>query len=790
MPPKRLNEDGDGQPTKRAKSGQASDPVPKTASVPQKKATRSTKINSDGGTQIMKPSPPPELQLREIPPLTKPNGFPCFSDGDVLVISDHDNLKYQYRLHSEVLRTFSAVFDELFLAKLPEKIPKRILNTNKTELVFCLKLSTDPASGLGLQRESLYRNVTLDNPKAILATERQVKDYGRGFGGDGSSEDTPTLPTDIGSPISPSLRPAVYSDGKNTARGSYRGIISGPLGTPKKLFLAEHLGLSPAQDLDADMSSALESSGDSVQVKGSGYPQAHDNEEIYGLGRTVDNGTVEASRESCGSTIANDNQTQGSIQQDIKGFNSITPVTSAVTEDSAEPPSITGANILSNGAPPTPTYGSETSVAETRLSTRPRQTNDVISAAMEGLPKENTCGSIMSSRTAALDNKTPSTPASDWEFSRPTATAEIDEKGLNGSQMGTPRANPAIRAGDNGEKTCSVRVSIDHVFVKGSQDDGCQLISVKQKSQSPPAPCVKPISKSRQIELRKINAFASLLHVAYYKPPMVSQKDISLALIHSENLIKAAKLYHALPAVRAHVSHLLAQHGHSLFQSIALEPVRWLNLSIDLEDKIIFQEAMIHLVGGIPDEFTSESFSGVPDDVVKLVKRKYKEMDDEVSRVNRLLAVLSIYDLEIRVRLTDKSSFDIWILASFWREWFGTNLEAAQTRSRHPKESTIQAKLGLLYRTIYAGGDAYLPKQEVLNVLRPLQQDGADQIKGFLQWDTAEYDLAQIKTCASIIVQNLCFNRSGLNPAEAGFTYLTCTHIGNDEFPWVSALRN
>lgn len=101
----------------------------------------------------MKPSPPPELQLREIPPPTKPNGFPCFSDGDVLVILDHDNLKYQYRLHSEVLRTFSAVFDELLAAKLPEKIPKRILNSNKTELVFCLKLSRDPASGLGLQRE-------------------------------------------------------------------------------------------------------------------------------------------------------------------------------------------------------------------------------------------------------------------------------------------------------------------------------------------------------------------------------------------------------------------------------------------------------------------------------------------------------------------------------------------------------------------------------------------------------------------------------------------------------------
>ena len=432
---------------------------------------------------------------------------------------------------------------------------------------------------------------------------------------------------------------------------------------------------------------------------------------------------------------------------------------------------------------------------------------------MDGLLKENACDSIMSSRAASLDNNTPSTLTSDRESSPQTAIDEIEEKKLDGSEMGTPvdtldigtlrrgvgdilipilnfqRANPAIRTGDKGEKTCSVRVSIDHILVKGAQDGDCQLISVNQKSQSPPAPPIKPISKSRQTELRKINAFASLLRIAYYMPPIVSQKDISQALIQSENLVEAAKLSQALPAVRALVSHLLAQHGRSLFQSVALEPVRWLNLSINLEDKIIFQEAMIHLVGGIPDEFTSESFSGVPDDVVKLVKRKYKEMDDEVSRVNGLLAVLSIYGLGIRAGLTDKSSFDIWILASFWREWFGTNLEEAKTRRRHPEEPTIQAKLGLLYRTIYAGGDAYLPNREVLDVFRPLQQDGAYQTGGFLQWDTASFDLTLMKTHASKTVQNLCYNRSQLDPSEAGFTYLTCTHIGNHEFPWVSAPR-
>lgn len=627
-----------------------------------------------------------------------------------------------------------------------------------------------------------------------------MKDDGRGFGNDGCSEDAP-----IPSP-SPSRRSRIYLDGRNAAGGSYRDIVSDALGTtPKMSILAEHLGSSPTH---VDMSSGPGASEDSAHIESSGCPQAQEDEDISVFRRTVNNGTVEAFLENCGSSLANDNQMQGSIQQDIKAFSSMTTIKSTATEVTIEPSSITGANILDNGAPPTPTYESATSVAERRQFSKPIQISD---AAMEGLPKEDACDSITSSQTAAPDKETPSTPTSEWESSPATAITENDEKELDGSKMGTPvntpnietirrgvpeiyipilnfhRANSAIRTGDKGEKTYSVGVSIDHVSVKRAQDDDCQLVSVNHKGQSPPNPRVKPISKSRLTQLRKINATASLLRIAYYEPPTVSQTDISQALIQSENLIEAANFYQALPAVRAHISHLLAQHGRSLFQRIAQEPVRWFKLSIHLRNQIIFQEAMIHLVSGISDELTSESFLGVPSDAVKLVKRKYREMEDEISRVNRLLSVLSIYELGVRAGLADKSSFDIWVLASFWREWFTTNLEEAKTRGRHPEEPTVQAKLGLLYRTIYAGGDAYLPKQKVLNVLRPLQQAGAYQTGGFLQWDTAEFDLTLMKTYARKMVRSLCYNRSQLDPSEVGFTYLTCTFIDAHEFPWVSA---
>lgn len=100
----------------------------------------------------MKPGPSPKLQLRYIPPLREPHGFPCFSDGDVLVVLHSENTRYHLRLHSLTLRNVSTVLDGLLLTQADENIPKKMLGPNPTELVFCLELSNDPKSCWGLQR--------------------------------------------------------------------------------------------------------------------------------------------------------------------------------------------------------------------------------------------------------------------------------------------------------------------------------------------------------------------------------------------------------------------------------------------------------------------------------------------------------------------------------------------------------------------------------------------------------------------------------------------------------------
>lgn len=390
----------------------------------------------------------------------------------------------------------------------------------------------------------------------------------------------------------------------------------------------EHLEPSPTQNPEIDTPSSPAASEEPARIKVSGCAQAQEGEELSVFGHTVNNGTAEAFGKTCDSTPVNDYQSQGSIQTDINIFDS--SQTAAPTDVTIETPSSIEANVPGNEAPITPTHESEASMVEMRQFTKPKQIGDSLSLVMEGFPKEDAYDSAPSSRTATLDNKTPSTPTSDWGTSPVTPMAENERRNLCGSKMENPLNTPntgtlvpgsveifipilnfhevssATRSGDKGKKTSLARVNIERVLV----DDDCQIISVKPKGQSPSTTPAIPIAKCRPALIHKIEALTSLLRVAYYRVPINPKGDINLALIQSENLIEAANFYQVLPAVRAHVSYSLAQHGRSLFQSVALEPVRWLNVSIGLKDKIIFQEAMIHLVGAFPDEFTLDAFPG------------------------------------------------------------------------------------------------------------------------------------------------------------------------------------
>lgn len=635
-----------------------------------------------------------------------------------------------------------------------------------------------------------------------------MKDTGLDGSYDGIMEAAPTSPIDRGPIISPPRTPVpdIEGDDAPTRSPTYNSSITVRATEASSLKTVSEWIL--AQDLGVLLSSASSGSEELAPTKDSKSSLAQENKEVSpdSMVSTVGDRTLEASSGRYDSAPSDDSEEQGVGYPCAIRPNPTTELGDTITATTSRAQPIPAAIVLATDMPQTETSGSESRSADMRqFGPEKRSYGPFI--VKEGVLVEGVSESRVGLQAAELDNETPITPIS---ASGPFATTEIKETGTttihsaNTPNLEAPERDytetpirllkpegvkPAARTEDMAEKPSSARVNIEPTSAEETQDDDeCQFILARSRL-SPPAVPITPKAQYRLTHHRRIETFLSLLRVAYYEVPIISHTDMGLALFQTENLIAAAKFYRALETVVAPIGNSLAQGGHLLFYSITLEPVRWLNISIDLKNKIIFQEASIHLVSRIPNEYTSEAFSGIPRNVLRLLQRKYREMDEEISRVSRSLSAGSIYESGIRADLTDKSSFDMWALGCIWREWFATNFEEAKTEGRHPEEPTTQSKLGSLYRTIYAGGDAYLPKHEVLAMLRPLQKDGADQTEGFLQWGTAEFDLTQIKY-ARKMVQNLCYNRSQLDPSEAGFSYLTCTHIGDDEFPWVSAMRN
>lgn len=641
----------------------------------------------------------------------------------------------------------------------------------------------------------------------------------KGMGLDGSYDDNtetaPISPVDRGSIISPPQTPVTDVIEDAPPRSSINNW-STAVGATEASTLKKYSEWTLAQDPDVLPSSAPRASEELTPTKDSRPSLAQENEKLPpdSMVSTVGDRTLEACSGRYASTPFDDSEEQEIKHPCTIRLNPTTELGATIAAARAGVQPIPEATVLAADMPQTHTSGPESHSADMTQYAEPEKRCYSPSIVKEGVPNEGVSESRVSLRAAELDIDTSTTPIS---ASRPFATTKSKETSAtmipsaNTSNLEAPErdytetpicllkpqgVNPIVRTGDMVDKTSSAGVNIEPTSKETRDDDECQFILVRSKRPSPPAVPVMPKAQHCLTQHRKIETLLSLFRIAYHKVPIISHTDMELALFQTENLIAAAKFYEALEIVVAPIHYSLAQGGHLLFHSIALEPIRWLNVSIDLRDKTIFQEAVIHLVGSFSDadNFNRKLFSGVPRNVVDLIYRKVVELDRGIFRVNEVLMSSSIYEPGIRARLdgANKSSLDVNIAVHYWREWFIRNLAEARTRPRHLEEPNIQSKLGMLYRAISAG-DNYLLENEMMDSLRRFQlpqQESADRTEVVLQWDTAADDLTLIKAYASRMVRKICYNRSMLDPAEAGFTYLTCTSIYPGEFPWAGAPRN
>ncbi|KAI4861365.1 hypothetical protein F4820DRAFT_433906 [Hypoxylon rubiginosum] len=319
-----------------------------------------------------------------------------------------------------------------------------------------------------------------------------------------------------------------------------------------------------------------------------------------------------------------------------------------------------------------------------------------------------------------------------------------------------------------------------------------------------------------QADADLLRDYDNLFRIFYNYPPVLDGINIADAYVQCKSLLTLADQYDALAVVGPRVDHHLLQFQSRLWKQIAKYPVSYLRLGYLSRSKVIFQEALIHVVGQWPAGERSIRHS-FPDIVLDIIEDKVDELEETVSRIEGRLFRLSLTNSRGE-RVSPGSSYLDWLAVSFFRQWLADNTSPpplpppppSSSRGHSSRSAAVVvasiptapnlASLGRTYRTLGSvAGAGYLGHDECKRFLKLTPElYSRDNLRRF------EKRIDELKSAAREIVRPLmgselelelerCATTGGNNDAgisnapvaASGMTsYLTCVRVMERDLPW------
>ncbi|KAJ5588857.1 hypothetical protein N7537_011535 [Penicillium hordei] len=321
-----------------------------------------------------------------------------------------------------------------------------------------------------------------------------------------------------------------------------------------------------------------------------------------------------------------------------------------------------------------------------------------------------------------------------------------------------------------------------------------------------------------------IRDYDNLLRIFYNHAPILNGVNIASAYTECKSLLALADMYDALPVTGPRVDHHLLGFGSRLFKQIAKYPPSYLKLGYLARSRVIFSEALIHVVGQWPAALPSlrnGSYAPLPDSLLDVIEDKVEDLDELKARVESKLLRLSLTTSRGE-RVGPSNAYLDWLAVCLFRQWLiesTTPPPAPILKNSGPSDGPVQPTASAshpastsrsstspdpsarIYRLIGSSSpQAYLPHDELKRFLKlhPTSSSGSLYTRETLK--RFERKMDEMKRLARDIVKPLMRNflelelkspdqtaTSTVGPREntpVGLPYLTCTRVEDIDIPW------
>ncbi|KAL8712599.1 MAG: hypothetical protein Q9220_003130 [cf. Caloplaca sp. 1 TL-2023] len=330
-----------------------------------------------------------------------------------------------------------------------------------------------------------------------------------------------------------------------------------------------------------------------------------------------------------------------------------------------------------------------------------------------------------------------------------------------------------------------------------------------------------------------IRDYDNLFRIFYNYPPALDPLNIAESYIQCKSLLNLADMYDSLEVVGPRIDHHLLQFQSRLWKQIAKYPPSYLKLGYLARSKVIFAEALIHVVGQWPSG-SNQLRHHVPEAVIDLIEDKADELAEKQLKTEGKLFRLTL-STSRGERVNPGNAYVDWLALSLFRQWLVENTSpppplppknttgqpppsrsgnsSARTQQQPPLPVPVPIiSPGHLHRLLFAGGPAYLSHSDLKAFLKlsksfssapssssanHTDNTSSNSTEFRAELRKLERRMEEVKSMAREVVRPLMRSwleldvgggagggRGEVGAGGGGLGYLTCVRVEEGEFPW------